>query len=297
MASAKLRELIALKRQAPYSPSQSIAFLRGPGPDGGRVARPDTEVTPVDAGGVPCEWVTYSQPRHPFVFIYLHGGGYYRSSAIASRRIASDLSHACGCRCLTVEYRLAPEHPFPAGIEDAHTVYRWLLKQGISPGQIVVSGCSAGGGLTAALLLKLKQTGESHPGAAVLLSPWTDLTQRAATFTTNAHSDPVISKEYLDRMAGYYLNGVDPQDPLASPVYSDLSGFPPTLIQAGKPETMFGDAVAFAEKAKQSGVNVEFQPFDDVIHGWQDNAWVIPDIPEALTALNKIGEFVRAHCR
>ena len=137
--------------------------------------------------------------------------------------------------------------------------------------------------------------GEGQPAAAVLLSPWTDLSQSAATFESNQDSDPSISKIYLDRMAGLYLNGVDPKDPLASPVYSDLEGLPPILVQVGKLETMFGDAEAFANKARHCGVQVDFQAYDDVPHAWHNSDHVVSRIPEALDAFNKIGHFFTIH--
>ena len=295
MASEQLKALLALRRAHPYDPSLKIEELRGDGNDPGSVPKPGTRVEPCDADGVYCEWVVCGVPTTESVFMYLHGGGYYRSSAIASRSIASNLSAVCGCRCVTVDYRLAPEHSFPAAVDDAYTAYHWLLKQGISAEQIIVGGSSAGGGLSAALLAKLKQTGEGQPAAAVLMSPWTDLTQSAETFVSNADLDPSISKVYLDRMAGLYLKGADPADPLASPVYSDLEGLPPILVQVGKSETMFGDAEAYSNKARQQGVQVEYEAYDDVPHAWQNSAHVIPDIPETLEAVKGIGRFFSAH--
>ena len=295
MASDLLQQLIAQKRAAPYRPDQSLEFLRRTSANDGRVPRADTTIEETIIKGVPVEWVSCGSPTQASILVYLHGGGYYRSSAIASRRMASDLSHHCGCRVLTVDYRLAPEHPFPAGLDDTHAVYRGLLEQGFTSDQIVISGCSAGGGLTAALLAKLNQTDEPHPAAAVLLSPWTDLNQTADSYQTNSASDPVISKAYLDRAAAWYLADTSPDDPLASPFFSDLSGLPPLLIQAGRPEVMFGDAVAYAEKAQTAGLAVKFEAYDDVVHGWQDSARVIPDIPEALAAWQSIGAFFRDH--
>ena len=295
MASQKLQDLIARRRAAPYDPSQSVEFLRGPKPDGGSVPRENTTVEAVDANGVPCEWVIAGEPSTDVVFIYLHGGGYDRSTAVASRRIASDLSHHCNCRSFTVEYRLAPEHPFPAAVDDALTAYRWLIAQGTPADKIVFGGGSAGGGLSAALMAKLKETGEAQPGGAVLLSPWVDLSQSSETFVTNADTDPTISKQYLDRMSGYYLNGTDPKDPIASPLFSDLSDLPPILIQVGNLETMYGESIAYAQKAVAAGVTVVFEPYDDVIHGWHNQAYVIPDIPESLLSLDRIGNFIRSY--
>ncbi len=292
MASEELKTLIELKRANPYDSTQSIDALRGDGPDGGRIPAVDTNIESVDADGVYCEWVVSRSASSDAVFLFFHGGGYYRSSAVASRRIASDLSAACGCRCFTVDYRLAPEHPFPAAVDDAYAAYHWLLGQGIEANRIVVGGSSAGGGLTAALLARLKLNDEAMPCAAVLLSPWTDLTQSAETFVSNVQSDPSISKEYLDRMAAQYLRGTDPKDPLASPVYSDLEGLPPMLVQAGTSETMYGDALAYVNEARAAGVPVRFEPFEDVIHGWHNSQHVVPNIPEALDAIERIGSFV-----
>jgi len=294
MPSEKLKSLIALRRANPYDPSQSIEELRGPDPDPGSIPRANTEVEVCDMDGVYGEWVVCGNPANEGVFVFFHGGGYYRGSAEASRRIASNLSAACGCRCLTVDYRLAPEHPFPAAVDDAYTAYQWVLRQGIESSDVVVGGSSAGGGLAAALLAKLKQERGDLPAAAILLSPWTDLTQSAETFVSNADSDPTISKAYLDRMAALYLKDIDPKDPIASPVYSDLEGLPPMLIQVGNSETMFGDAEAYAHKAKRSGVLVEFESYDDVPHGWHNSDHVVPGIPEALAAIDRIGKFFKA---
>ena len=295
MASQKLQQLIALKRAHPYDPAQSIAVLRGSGPDGGRIPRTNTTVTPADADGVYGEWVSYQKPTRRFVFMFLHGGAYFRSSATATRLLASNLSAHCDCRCFTVDYRLAPENPFPAAVDDAHTTYRWLQHQGIPAQEIIIGGSSAGGGLAAALLNRLQRASEPLPAAAVLLSPWTDLTQSATTLVTNAETDPVISKNYLDRAAAGYLGGADPTDPLASPVFGNLAGLPPLLIQVGKPETMYGDAWAYAQKAKTAGVDITFEAYDDVIHGWHNSAHLVPDIPETQTALQQIGAFTRRH--
>lgn len=261
--------------------------------DPGRIPCPGATFDGLDVDGVYCEWVVWETTTTESVFLYLHGGGYYRSSGPASRMAASNLSKACGCRCLTVDYRLAPEHTFPAAIDDAYTAYQWLLQQGLSPKQIVVGGSSAGGGLTAALLARLKLEGQEQPAAGVLLSPWTDLTQSAETYVTNADRDPSIWKEYLDLAAERYLDGADPKDPLASPVFSDMEGFPPLLIQVGKEETMLGDAESYADKAREAGVDVTLELFDDVPHAWHNSEQHVPGIPEVWQALGQIGDFFR----
>ncbi len=296
MPSPELKALLELRWANRYRPELSIEELRGTGDDPGSEPRIGTQVESCDANGVYGEWVELGTPTTGTVFMFLHGGGYYRSSAKASRRIASALSQACGCRCFTVDYRLAPEHPFPAALEDALSAYHWLKEQEGSARKIIVGGSSAGGGLTAALLAKLKSLGECQPAAAILLSPWTDLTQSAKTFETNAELDPTISKAYLDRFAKAYLSGEDPRHPFASPYYSALGGFPPLLIQGGKSETMFGDAVAFAHKARDAGVEVVFEAYDDVPHGWQNSDHVVLGIPETLEAIDRISKFFRIHC-
>jgi acetyl esterase/lipase len=190
----------------------------------------------------------------------------------------------------SVDYRLAPEHPFPAAVDDAHTAYRWLLDQGIAANRIAVGGISAGGGLTLALLLKLKQDGAPLPAAAIPMSAWTDLTQSGDTMVSKAAIDPSISKAYLDRMAGYYLAGVDPKTPLASPLYGALEGLPPLLIQVGTAETLLDDSRRFAERARAASVDVTYEAWDDMIHGWHGNSDVLP---EALDAIVAIGAFFK----
>ena len=296
MPSEELKKLLGLRWANRPDPNRTVEEVRAADePDLGCIPRPGTAYESIDADGVYCEWVTWETPNTESVFVYLHGGGYYRSTGPASRMAASNLSKVCGCRCLTVDYRLAPENKFPAAIDDAYAAYHWLLKQGISPKQIVVGGSSAGGGLTAALLAKLKLEGEDQPAAAVLLSPWTDLTQSADTYVANADVDPSISKLYLDIAAERYLGDQDPKHPLASPVFSDLADLPPMLIQVGNEETMYGDAEAYANKARQAGVPVEFEVFDDVPHAWHNSEQVVPEIPEVWQALDTIGGFFKEH--
>ncbi len=296
MPSEELKRLLEIRWANQPDPLRTVEEVRAADePDPGCIPRPGTSYESIDADGVYCEWVTWETPTTDSVFVYLHGGGYYRSTGPASRMACSNLSKVCGCRCLTVDYRLAPENKFPAAVDDAYAAYQWILKQGIAPQQIVVGGSSAGGGLTAALLAKLKLNGEDQPAAAVLLSPWTDLTQSAETYVTNADVDPSISKRYLDIAAERYLGDQDPKHPLASPVFSELAGMPPLLVQVGNQETMYGDAEAYAEKARLAGVNVQFETFDDVPHAWHNSEQVVPEIPEVWKALKSIGVFFKAH--
>ena len=291
MASQALQDLIAAKRANPYSAGKILAELRAEADARAQMPLPGgTAHAAADANGVPGEWVDAPGVATDRVFLFLHGGGYYRGSSASSRVTSARIAAACKARVFSVDYRLAPEHPFPAAVDDAHTAYRWLLDQGIAANRIAVGGISAGGGLTLALLLKLKQIGAPLPAAAIPLSAWTDLTQSGDTMVSKAAIDPSISKAYLDRMAGYYLAGVDPKTPLASPLYGELEGLPPLLIQVGTAETLLDDSRRFAERARAASVDITYEAWDDMIHGWHGNSDVLP---EALDAIAAIGAFFK----
>ncbi|NKB58730.1 MAG: alpha/beta hydrolase fold domain-containing protein [Alphaproteobacteria bacterium] len=293
MASAVLQEIIAAKRANPYGPKKTVAELRAQSDKGAAEPLPDGATFEViNANGVPAEWIEGAGARHDRTFLFIHGGGYYRGSVAASRATAARISAATGARVLSTSYRLAPEHSFPAAIDDVHSAYRWLLSENVDPSRLMVGGISAGGGLTLALLLKLKEASDPQPAGAVPMSAWTDMTQTAATYLTKADEDPSISKIYLDRMSGYYLNGADPKTPLASPLFGDLSGLPPLLVQVGTAETLLDDSRLFAERAEAAGVDVVYQPWDDMIHGWHGSARVLP---EAQEAIDSIGDFFKSH--
>lgn len=294
MASAELEKLIAATRAARYRPGATVAELREASEVGARdVPLPEgTQVEAVEAGGVPCEWIDAPQARPDRVFIFIHGGGYYRGSVAASRATAANIGAATRARALSVGYRLAPEHVFPAAIDDCLSAYRWLLDSEMKSARIAVGGISAGGGLTLALLLGARERGWELPAAAVPLSPWTDLTQSGASFEANADADPSMSRMYLDRFAAMYLAGADPHEPLASPLHGNLSGLPPMLVQVGSIETMLDDSTAFAERAKATGVDVTLECWEGVFHGWHGSAHVLP---EARQAIERIGEFFAEH--
>lgn len=292
MASAALEKLIAAKRANPYSPDKSIEALRAESDARAAEPLPDGATFEiVDADGVGAEWVMGADVRTDRTFLFIHGGGYYRGSPASSRATAARISDATGARVLNASYRLAPEHAFPAAIDDIYTVYRWMLAQGVDAAASMVGGISAGGGLTLALLLKLKDAGDPLPAGAVPMSAWTDMTQSAETYRTKADADPSISKQYLDRMSGYYLNGADPKTPLASPLFGDLSGLPPMLIQVGTSETMLDDSRHYADKAREAGVDVTYEPWEDMIHGWHGSAAALP---EAQDAIDRIGTFFKS---
>jgi acetyl esterase/lipase len=209
-----------------------------------------------DAGGVRAEWMEMPPVNRQRVFLLLHGGGYVSGSPRTHRKLAAAMSRAAYARVLTPEYRLAPEHPFPAGVKDAVRVYGWLLEQGIAPADIVVGGDSAGGGLALSMLLALREGGAELPRAAVLLSPWTDLTVSSPSYNAHKKLDPSVTRTGLRRAAAHYAGQRDPAEPLLSPLFADLRGLPPLLVHAGGNEVMLDDSRIFAERARGAGVDV-----------------------------------------
>lgn len=246
----------------------------------------------VNAGGLPAEWAADESAAGDQAVLYLHGGGYVIGSVRTHRVLMAGLSRASGARVLGLEYRLAPEHPFPAAVEDAVAAYRWLLRQGYAPGRIAVAGDSAGGGLAVAMLAQARSYGLPLPAAAVCFSPWVDLEGIGDSMTANAGSSDMVERDGLLFMANAYLNGANPRAPLAAPLYADLRGLPPTLIQAGGAETLLDDSTRLADAARAAGVAVELDVWDDMIHVWQLFA---PMLPEGRQALAQAGAFIRKH--
>ena len=253
----------------------------------------DVTCTAVDLGGVPGERsiVPGSGPNR--VLLFFHGGGYCSGSILSHRRMVSEAGRAAGVRTLAVGYRLAPEHPFPAAFDDAMTAWRFLKKEGVAAAHVAVGGDSAGGGLTIALINRLRETGSNQPGCAWLASPWTDLTMSGSTLATKDSVDPLIHKGYLGELADAYLpGGLDRKDSRVSPLYADLRGFPPTLIQVGSDETLLADATRFAAAAGAADVAVTLEIWPHMIHAWPLwNAHLEP----GRRALARVGAFVRAH--
>ena len=246
----------------------------------------------VNAGGVPAEWVAAEGAAAGRAVLYLHGGGYVVGSVRTHRVLMAGLSQASGARVLGLEYRLAPEHPFPAPVEDSVAAYRWLLGEGYDAGNIAIAGDSAGGGLTVAAMVQLRYLGLPMPGAAVCFSPWVDLEGIGESMDANAEIDPMVQREGLAFMAGAYLGGLDPRAPLAAPLYADLQGLPPTLIQVGSAETLLDDATRLAGKTRAAGVDAQLDVWEDMIHVWQLFA---PILPEGQQALAQAGEFIKKH--
>jgi len=247
-------------------------------------------VEPVDAGGVPAEWIgTGDGP----VVVYVHGGGYCIGSLATHRPMLTHLAAASGGRVLAVDYRLAPEHPFPAGLDDACTAYRWVLAAGVEPARVVIAGDSAGGGLTLATLVALRDAGDPLPAAGVCLSPWADLTQSGATMSDKADVDPMVRAEDLDRWAAAYAGSDnDPGAPGLSPVFADLSGLPPLLVEVGTAEVLLDDARRVADRAREAGVDVTLFEGEDLIHVWHFFAGAVPEANEGIA---RVAEFVRRH--
>lgn len=247
----------------------------------------------VSAGGVDGEWIAASGARQDKAILYFHGGGFRLGSVSSHRGLIARIADASGCRILAINYRLAPEHRFPAPVEDAVAAYGWMLDQGLTPGNIAFAGDSAGGNLVLAAMLSLRERGLPLPVAGVLMSPWTDLAATGASYVSRADTDPIHARPMILALAKNYLGpDGDPRHPLASPLYADLAGLPPLLIQVGDRETVLDDSTLFADKARAAGVGVELQVWEGMIHVFQMFG---AELAEARQAVDSIAGFVRRH--
>jgi monoterpene epsilon-lactone hydrolase len=256
---------------------------------------PEGTVTePVAGAGLRGEWVSAAgvSRNEPRILLYIHGGGFTAGTAAAYRGLSSHLSAATRCRVLAVDYRWAPEEPFPAALEDCIAGYRWLVGLGASPCNVALVGDSAGGNLVVAMLLALKQDGDAMPAAGICLSPIFDLALTGNSLIARAERDPMILASSLQKCSAAYRGNSDPRNPLMSPLYGDLAGLPPLLLQCGSEEMLRDDSVRLAEKGKAAGVEVTFEEWDEMVHVWHLFADRLAD---ARKALARIGEFVRAH--
>jgi epsilon-lactone hydrolase len=253
----------------------------------------DVKITSVDVDGVPGEWsiVPGSDPSR--VLMFFHGGGYCSGSIVSHRRLVTEAGRAAGARTLAIAYRLAPEHPFPAAYDDVLTAWRFLRDRNIPAAHIAIGGDSAGAGLALALIGRLHDAHEELPGCAWLISPWTDLTMSGTTLSSKEAVDPLIHKQYLIELADAYLPaGMDRKDPRVSPLYADLNGFPPVLIQVGSAETLLDNATRFAAVAGAADVRVTLEIWPQMIHAWPLwNARLEP----GRRALASAGAFIRQH--
>jgi epsilon-lactone hydrolase len=251
----------------------------------------DIKFAAVDLDGVAGEWSIAPGSDPARVLMFFHGGGYCSGSITSHRRLVTEAGRAAGMRTLAVAYRLAPEHPFPAAHGDAMTAWRFLRAQGIAAEHIAVGGDSAGGNLTIALIDRLRALGEVQPACAWLVSPWTDLTLSGMTLATKDAVDPLIHKDYLEELAAAYAPApLDRREPLISPLFADLRGFPPTLIQVGSAETLLADATRFAAAAGAADVAVTLEIWPHMIHAWP--MWNAR-LANGRKALERAGEFIR----
>jgi epsilon-lactone hydrolase len=255
----------------------------------------DVTLEAVDCDGVPGEWSLAPGSDASRLLIYFHGGGYCSGSILSHRRMVTEAGRATRMRTLAIGYRLAPEHPYPAAHDDAMTAWRFVRRQGIASDRIAVGGDSAGGNLTITLVNRLRAATEPLPACTWLISPWTDLTMSGTTLDTKDAVDPIIHKGYLGELADAYVpESVDRRNPLISPLFADLNGFPPTLIQVGSAETLLSDATRFAAAAGSFDVDVTLEIWPHMIHAWP--LWNAR-LAAGRRALASAGAFIRAHDR
>jgi phosphinothricin tripeptide acetyl hydrolase len=250
----------------------------------------ETTFEKVSAGGVPAEWFRRADAGNRTI-LYLHGGGYGLGTIDTHRDLIARTCRASRANGLALEYRLAPEHRFPAQIEDALAAYLWLLGQGTEPRHLVVAGDSAGGGLTLSLLVKLRDAGHPLPAAAVCLSPWVDLEGLGGSGALNERYD-YISRRALAQYRKRFVDDENVRNPLAAPLYADLRRLPPLLVQVGSAEVLLDDSRRIAERAREAGVDVKLRVWEDMIHVWQLFAFMVP---QGSAAIDEIGSFVREH--
>ena len=251
-------------------------------------------ITPAEVGGVKGEWVAAPGADARRVILYLHGGGYVSGTAASIRDLTWRLSEAARCQVLALDYRLAPEHPFPAAIEDVAAAYRHLLQEGFAPASIAFAGDSAGGGLVYGSLVKLRDDGAPMPAAACSFSAVTDLALTGGTLKTNNEVDPMILVEGLPPVVAWYLGSTPATTPCASPLYADLRGLPPALLQVGSTEVLLDDSRRMAERLRAAGVSADLRIWQDMPHVWQGCGSFLP---EARAAIAEAGQFLDSHVR
>ncbi|RIK94534.1 MAG: alpha/beta hydrolase [Proteobacteria bacterium] len=292
MASPELQTVIQLLKDLNFGAPGDIASMRRNLEIAASLFQKPADVAyePVDADGVPAEWTSAPDADATRALVYFHGGAYTSGGIGSHRALCTELSRVAGVRVLNVGYRLAPEDPHPAAVEDALSVTRWLAKQGVAPERTAFGGDSAGGGLALAALVALRDAGEDLPAAAVCLSPWTDLTLSGASFRGLAHVDPMVRPESLTLSRDRYVDAARAASPLASPLFADFTGLPPLLLQVGSAECLLDDSTRVAARAQAAGVDVTLEVWDEMIHVWQA---FFPLLPEARDALAQVAAFLR----
>ncbi|MCZ6642486.1 MAG: alpha/beta hydrolase [Gammaproteobacteria bacterium] len=245
----------------------------------------------IDLGGQPGCRISAPDVRTDRAVLYLHGGGYVMGSTRTHQELMGRISRSANAMVYGLDYRLAPEHPWPAAVDDAVAAWDWLLASGIDANHAVVAGDSAGGGLSVALLLAVKEQSKSMPAGAILFSPWTDLTGSGESVTTRAEADPMIGPDVLGPMANHYHRDTSSDHPSISPLFGDLSGLPPLLIQVGDAEILLDDSTRLQERAVEAGIESTLHVFDEAFHVFQ----AMPLVPEAAEALTEMAEFCERH--
>jgi epsilon-lactone hydrolase len=290
---AQVRALLAgLGRDAPFT-LETLATTRAGYDKSAGALEPvaGVEIDAVTIGGVPCRVARPLQGSDESrAVLYFHGGGYCLGSAKSHGHLGAMIAKGAGCPVVLPDYRLAPEHPCPAGIEDGVAVWRALLAEGLDPARLVMGGDSAGGGLTFALALALRDGGLALPGGLFAISPWVNLSNTGDSYTAKAARDPILKKGDLDLMAGLYAGGLSIRDGRVSPLFADLSGLPPVLIQVGEEELLVSDATRLAERAGLAGTEISLHIWPDMIHVWH---WFWPLLTEARTAIAHLTGFIR----
>jgi acetyl esterase/lipase len=292
VASPEFHEFVKLLRSRPRPEDPTIEQLRA-----GFVALAqrfppsvDTVIEAVDIAGLPAEWVSVPESRPRPVILYFHGGGYCIGSAQTHRDLVGRLCRAAGARALSVDYRLAPENPHPAAVEDGVAAYRYLRSQGVPAKSIIIAGDSAGGGLTLATLLSLRESGDELPAGGICMSPVTDLAKEGESMRTKVDVDPMVQPRSSTAYANMYIGDGNTRTPLASPLYATLEGLPPLLILVGTWEVLLDDSTRFAKKAEAAGVTVELEVWEEMVHIWPFFAAVLP---EARQAIDRMGDFIK----
>jgi monoterpene epsilon-lactone hydrolase len=287
------KELDAIRVMLAHSPkNQTTAELRKAYEGLGAIYPPASDVTlqAEQIKEMKAEWSSTPSSDPECVTLYLHGGGYVIGSLASHRHLVAELGRASGTRTLAIDYRLAPEAPFPAAVDDALTAYKFLLANGIDPASIAIAGDSAGGGLTIATLVAARDAGLPQPACGVCISPWVDLQMLGTSMTSKANEDPLLQRELLEYWSSSYLNGAAPRTPLAAPMYADLKGIAPLLIQVGSAEILLDDAVRLAERASAQNVSVRFESWPEMIHVWH---FFHPVLAEGKRGIEVAGEFIR----
>ncbi len=251
----------------------------------------DIRLESVSADGVPAEWSVAPGADASRVLLYLHGGGFSVGSIVSHRAMVTETGRAAQARTLAIDYRRTPEHPFPAALDDALQAYRWLLAQDVQPGRIAIGGDSAGGGLTLAVMVALRDSGLPLPACGWCISPWVDMEARGESYASKAAIDPMISREYILELAEWYLGGTAPRTPLAAPLHANLKGLPPLLIQVGTAETLFNDSIQIAERAGLADIQVTLEVWPHMIHAWP---LFYQQLTDGRRAIATAGSFIRA---